>query len=138
MNTHTETHTYTHEGTERTYTTLHIVLPVTIKNETREVEFRTVLSDNICNFQTSNIVACQIGRGEKRHATSITAWVFETAEEAKKYHYTAENIHEWNGKVIAVNTTSATVRNRQARITDWASQIAGTETATKQNYYGGF
>lgn len=139
--TYTTTHTYTSQSTGelRSFEVLHIILPVTIKGITKEIEFSSLVSENgFKGFNSGNVVACQIGRGEKRHKTSITAWVYESETLAKAKGYTPEKIHNIDGIVLAVNTTSAMVRNRQARVTDWADDIAGTSKATAQKYYGGF
>jgi hypothetical protein len=135
---YTTTETYTTDSGElRSYDVLHITLPVTIKNETRDIEFRQVVtSDGIHFLHAKDVVACQIGRGEKRHASSLVACVWKSADEAKSRGWNADQIHTVGDMILTVNTRTTSVRNRQAIITDWRDNVAGTAQATAQNYYG--
>jgi len=107
-----------------------VTLPVTINNETREIEF-TFRNES---GSSADVVAVQIGRGVKLHRAELSA-VCETPEMLKKFGYRASDIVEVDGKFYGIQKT-ASVRNRVAQIRDWADNVAGTGSATQQTYYG--
>ena len=90
-----------------------VQLPVTIKNETRIVEF-TLCRDNLAT--SDHIIACRIGQGAKLHRSDLYAY-------------------NTNGKWVVSMTTET--RNRKATVINWADKVQETNH-TNQNYYGSF
>jgi hypothetical protein len=93
-----------------------IIITVTINKEARPIEFVTGYREGYASARSRSLVACRIGNGEKLHTTDLTAY-------------------EVNG--VWEVSMRACVRNRQAKIVEWADKVKDT-TKTKQNYYGGF
>ena len=132
----TTTHTYTNQGVIGTYETKTFSLPMTLNGQTRQVLFSG--STDIGGACTSDaIFACQIGAGAKRHRGNCLAWSFETLEDAKRKGYSSDRLFLVDNVITGIQGL-ASVRNRAARITGWADEVAGTAQATQQKYYGGF
>ncbi len=109
-----------------------IEIPVTIKGETRTIQFR---DGNGSNYYSGWIAAARIGNGAKLHRSDITAWKFDSIEEAANMGYRANMIHVVGGQVVAISLKTV-IRNRQAMIVAWADEYEGTKVATAQTYYG--
>jgi hypothetical protein len=117
---------------------------VTIKITLNKVERDVVFTDGAFDYNNDNvqfrsesIFAVQVGRGVKVHAASLSLACFDSVEQMRKCGYSEKHIVYTNEKnqVFVVNYNVG-VRNRTARVVGWADLFAGTNEATKQNYYG--
>ena len=117
---------------------------VTIKITLNKVERDVVFTDgafdynnDIVQFASESIFAVQVGRGVKVHAASLSLACFDSIEEMRKRGYRENHIVYTNEKnQIFVVNYNVGVRNRTATVVGWADLFAGTNDATKQNYYG--
>lgn len=136
--------TYTTETVTReafTYTAYHFTLEVRLAGQTRPVnfvwrEFPDANPNRPRRANSDRIFAARIGAGAKVHRADMDAWKFDTVADARAKGYRPEQIFTLdNGDVWATQITTV-LRNRQARIVDWADKFEGTQTATQQDYYG--
>lgn len=117
--TRTETHYYEHEGETRHYERLIITLPITVKGETREVEF--------------------IGYPERDKATSHSVFGCQRGH-GRKVHLTTGSIYRYEGG-WRFDPMSGYALNSSARIIEWADNVADAaksqHTGTKIEREGG-
>ena len=97
-----ETRTYEHEGQTLSYVKEIITLPITIKGETREVEFSGSPDRN--KATSREVFGCQRGHGRKVHLTSGSIYRHEDG-----WHF---------------DRTSGYALNSAARIIEWADNVA--------------
>lgn len=97
--TRTEIRTYEENGETKTYEVQIITVPVTIRGETREVEFRTGPTDTA---HSSQVFGCYKGNGTKVHRTR-------------------GSIVYKNGEWVFTNIGYAL--NQQCRISEWADKV---------------
>ena len=110
-----------------------ITLPITLDGKTLDVDFELQGSDQL---YSQSVFASQIGNGVKFHRTRMMVVCKDTKEELAKLGYArAVRVIEQDGKFYGINLT-ANVRNSHATIVGFAEDFAGSDNATKQDYYG--
>ena len=109
-------------------------LNIKVNGKTRSIAIRD-MGDGFA--MTEHVFACRIGRGAKLHRTAMWVVIRESIEELRKlgYRTLGHDIIEQNGVFYGLQM-NCVVRNRNAYIVAWADEVANTEAATKQKYYG--
>jgi hypothetical protein len=72
--TRTEVRTYEHEGETKSYIVEYITVPVTIKGETRDIEFSRLPAHQPTKADSDAVFGCLKGHGTKVHRTTGTIW----------------------------------------------------------------
>ena len=85
------------------------------------------------NATTERVFACRIGNGQKLHRTGLVLFPYDSEADARAKGY-RRVVTDSDGQVWAYDL-STVVRNRQARVVTWASDV-DQATATAQTYYG--
>jgi hypothetical protein len=117
-----------------------VTIKITVDKVERDVVFTDGAFDynnDIVHFRSESIFAVQVGRGVKVHSASLALTCFDTIEQMRKCGYSEKHIvyTNENNQIFVVNY-NVSVRNRTATVVGWADLFAGTNAATKQNYYG--
>ena len=72
--TRTKVKTFEHEGETKSYIVEYITVPVTIKGETRDIEFSHLPDGQPTKADSREVFGCLKGHGTKVHRTTGTIW----------------------------------------------------------------
>ena len=72
--TRTKVNTFEHEGETKSYIVEYITVPVTIKGETRDIEFSHQPAHHPTTAHSLEVFGCLKGHGTKVHRTTGTIW----------------------------------------------------------------
>ena len=104
-----------------------ITLNITVKNETREVEFIALASGR---FISLPVFGARFQTGTKVHRIGAMAVEFPTVADARKMGYSRKNVIEADGKVYGFQDYGM-VHNRPVSIFCFADAAEGTVAESK-------
>jgi hypothetical protein len=120
--------------TANTTTRQTLTLTVTAGKEARKVSF--VVRGDARTAWSEYVFAARIGQGVKVHRAHVFASLVADRATAKAKGWKESEIAVDEDGLVWVVSPQVNVRNRHANVVGWADAYEGTNTATKQTYYG--